>query len=306
MTRAPFEPTALSRRDASGQIARQLREAIGRGVWAPDEQLPTEHELAETYDVARSTAREALKLLSATGLVRSARGAQGGTYVAVPDADSVAGQLSDAMRLWFRAGDVTVHHVDEARHLLETVVVRLAARNRDADDVAAIRRAVDAAHDPGIGIDEWLDWDLAFHAAISRAAKNPILELAMMSVHLIRPETNSVFVHLLDRQRVLAQHAAIADAIELGDGGAAESAFERHVGYLDEVRRRALTALGATDIELARLPLAAPPTAGAAHADTEHTGAAQADAAQADAESAERAVGPTAVGADSGGGRMLP
>lgn len=255
MARPEFEPTALTRRDASGQIARQLREAITVGVWAPGERLPTEQELADTYDVARATAREALKLLSATGLVQSTRGGQGGTFVTVPDAEEIANQLGDAIRLWFRVGNVTVHNVDEAREVLETITVGLAARRRTEEDIEAIRRAVEAARDLDMDIYEWLDWDLAFHTAISRATKNPILELAMMAVHLSRPVTNTVFVHLLEREEVLQQHLEILEAISSSDEERARQALKAHVGYLDEVRRHALSALAVEDVSLSDLPL---------------------------------------------------
>lgn len=255
MARPEFEPTALTRRDASGQIARQLREAITSGVWTPGERLPTEQELAETYDVARATAREALKLLSATGLVQSTRGGQGGTFVTVPDADEIAGQLGDAIRLWFRVGNVTMHNVDEAREALETIIAGLAAQRRTDDDLKAIRLAVDAARDLEMEIEEWLDWDISFHTAISRATKNPILELAMMAVHLIRPLTNKVFVEFLGRQEVLDQHIELAAAIEASDPERAREALRAHVRYLDEVRRDALAALAVEDVPLSDLPL---------------------------------------------------
>lgn len=258
MSRPSFKPVTLVRRDASGQIARQLREAITAGIWVPGERLPTEQELADTFEVSRATAREALKLLSATGLVRSARGAQGGTFVSVPVAEKVATQLSEAIQLWYRAGNVTVQNVDEAREVLETICAGLAASRRTPEDIDDIQAAVEAAQDPAMSIDEWLDWDLAFHTAISRAAKNPILELAMMSVHLSRPATNTVFVDLLDRQQVLDQHFAITQAIINADPAEARAALKNHVSYLGLVRRDALQSLEVDDVPLSQLPLKPP------------------------------------------------
>lgn len=256
MTPTRFSPVALTRNDASGQIAAQLRTAINTGVWAPGERLPPEQELADSFAVSRATAREALKLLSASGLVTTLRGGQGGTFVTLPDADAVAEQLADSIRLWYRAGNVTVHNVDEARDVLETITVELAAQRRTADDIAAISAAVDAASDPQLTMDAWLDCDLAFHTAISRATGNPILELAMMSVHLSRPATNTVFVDLLSREKVLYQHRTIRDSIVAGSPERARAALHAHVSYLDEVRTEALTALAVDDVVVARLPLA--------------------------------------------------
>jgi len=249
-----FVPEQLERRDASGQIARQLRRAISQGLWTPGERLPTEQELAEDFDVSRATAREALKLLSATGLVTSSRGSNGGTFVALPDAASVAEQLSDAIRLWYLAGNVSLHDVDEARWIFEMHCVDLAAQRRSDEDLAAIRRPVEASRDFEMDIAAWLDLDLEFHTAVTKAAGNQILELAMTSVHLMRPATNTVFVELLDRETVMNQHEAIYLAIAARDSEGAQRAFQEHVSYLDRTRRQALADIDASDVIVSTLP----------------------------------------------------
>lgn len=249
-----FVPTPLARRDASGQIARQLREAISAGTWSPGERLPSELELAGAFDVARATAREGLKLLSASGLVTTARGSNGGTFVSLPDADEVALQLSDAIQLWFRAGNVTVQDVDEARAILELQCVDLAARRRTAEDLEAILQPVERSRDHSMDMADWLDLDLEFHTAICRAAKNTILELAMTAVHLSRPATNSVFVHQLDRAAVTEQHLAIYEAIKASDPDSAAAAFTAHVNYLAHVRLTALENRSPSSIRVASLP----------------------------------------------------
>lgn len=253
MSEQEFIPEQLERRDASGQIARQLRSAISNGVWRPGERLPTEQELADTFDVARATAREALKLVSATGLVTSSRGSRGGTYVALPNADTIAEQLSDSIRLWYRAGNVSLHDVDEARWVLEMHCVELAARRRTDEDLEAIGRPVAAFGDLEMDMGDWLNLDIEFHTAITRAAKNQILELAMTAVHLSRPATNTVFDKLLDRASVAAQHEAMYSAIAEGDPGKAQDAFEWHVSYLNDVRAKALLELNASEVTVAAL-----------------------------------------------------
>lgn len=251
MAPAPkFVASALRRTDASGQIARQLRTAISEGVWQPGERLPTELQLAETFEVARATAREALKLLAATGIVESVRGSAGGTYVTSPSANQVAGQLSDSLRLWYRSGDVSVREVDEARRILEGQCIALAAERRDEEDLEAIRVPLEASRDASLDWPAWLDLDTEFHTAITRASGNRILELSMTSVHMMRPATNSVFVRYLDRARVVEQHTEILEGIEAGDAGMAEAAFDRHIAYLDQTRVRALADRRVQDVRL--------------------------------------------------------
>jgi GntR family transcriptional regulator len=58
----------------SRRIADELRAAILRGELAPGARLPSERELARIYGTARNTAREAVALLQADGLVDAQHG----------------------------------------------------------------------------------------------------------------------------------------------------------------------------------------------------------------------------------------
>lgn len=231
-----FEPVALARHDASGQIAAQLRKAIADGVWGPGERLPSEQELSNSFDVSRATTREALKILSATGLIASTRGGKGGTYVSVPDGVELAVLLSESLRLWYVAGNVTLAEVLEARTLLESHCVELAAERRTDEDLHAIAGPVEASANDSLDMAEWLELDVAFHVAITKAAKNRIIELAMTAVHMSREATNSVVAHRLDRAAITAQHDAIYRAIESRNGQRARLALLEHVDYVERIR----------------------------------------------------------------------
>ncbi|MFM7330563.1 MAG: GntR family transcriptional regulator, partial [Brachymonas sp.] len=72
------------------RIAHELVDAIGRGLYAPGERLPSEHLLAEKYGVNRHTIRRSLASLGQIGLVRATQGS--GTYVEVFAIDLVLGR----------------------------------------------------------------------------------------------------------------------------------------------------------------------------------------------------------------------
>lgn len=57
----------------------RMSKAIKSGVYAPDERLPTEHDLAAEFQVSRPVIREALKKLRDQGLIYSRQGA--GSFV---------------------------------------------------------------------------------------------------------------------------------------------------------------------------------------------------------------------------------
>jgi GntR family transcriptional regulator len=64
------------------QVAADIRQKISAGDYAPGEQLPSERELVETYDVSRPTVRDAINMLRTEGLVTSEHGR--GVFVRPP------------------------------------------------------------------------------------------------------------------------------------------------------------------------------------------------------------------------------
>ena len=78
-----YDPSPLALPDPAhsfwARIAHEIADAIGRGVYAPGERLPSEQHLASQYGVNRHTVRRSLATLGQLGLVRSTQGS--GTYV---------------------------------------------------------------------------------------------------------------------------------------------------------------------------------------------------------------------------------
>jgi GntR family transcriptional regulator, transcriptional repressor for pyruvate dehydrogenase complex len=248
-----FRWSASSGRAGAKDIARRIREAVTVGTLQPGDRLPGEHELAASFDVARGTVREALQSLAASGLVRSTRGSQGGTFVTVPEADWVVQQLGDLLGLWFQVGDINLADVLEAREVLEHACIVRAIEKRTEDDLARMRAAIERSRQPDISDEEFIDADLAFHTAVSDAAKNPILGLAMSAVHLARPRTNRLLLRGLDRPVIADQHWAMYEAIRDQDARRATDALEAHIGHLDAVRMTELP-----DLDPRTIPIAPP------------------------------------------------
>ena len=61
-------------RKLSHFIARDLRGLILRGVLAPEQALPSESDLLQTFAVSRNTLREALRILESESLIEIKRG----------------------------------------------------------------------------------------------------------------------------------------------------------------------------------------------------------------------------------------
>jgi GntR family transcriptional repressor for pyruvate dehydrogenase complex len=135
----------------------------------PGARLPTEHDLARTLGVSRSSVREAVSGLVANGVLVRRPG--DGTYVTSGVADLVIRPLQ--FRLTLDPG--AFRHVLEARKVLEGEFAYLAALRAEPEDIRQIDGHLEAmrmhAPNPEIAIKE----DFAFHLAIARSAKNPVL-----------------------------------------------------------------------------------------------------------------------------------
>ena len=122
-----------TRRSLPEQIAARIHEQISDGTYPAGSQLPLQKELAHHFGVSVSVVRESLALLAAGGLVWSRAGT--GTFVS---ADAYA-----ALRfpMWVREPSSPDELAEclEARDLLARSAVALAARRRDAGDVARLR-----------------------------------------------------------------------------------------------------------------------------------------------------------------------
>jgi len=248
-----FVPRPIQTTTAAQQIAEQIRAGILKGQLRPGQRLPSETDLAAEYAVSRGTIRETMKLLSATQLVESSRGAGGGTFVRLPEPGRVAVTLGESIAMWFSAGTVTLKEINDARAWIERGCVRFAAVARTEQDLAAIYATIEGIETPGIDLERMLEVDLQFHVEVSRAAHNAGLELAMSAIHLVRPFSNTMLMPYLSIEAVASQHRAIYEAIEAEDVERAEAAFERHMAYLDDRRRSALERQGADDVPVADL-----------------------------------------------------
>jgi GntR family transcriptional repressor for pyruvate dehydrogenase complex len=248
-----FVPQPIQTTGAAQQIAEQIRVGILKGQLRPGHRFPSEADMAADYSVSRGTIRETMKLLSASQLVESSRGAGGGTFVRLPEPGRVATTLGETVALWFSAGSTSLKEINDARAWIELGCVRFAATAATEADLAAVREAVEAMEAPGVELEQMLAIDIQFHVAVSRAAHNAALELAMSAIHLVRPYSNTMLMPYLDVATIAAQHRAIYKAIAAGDVMAAEAAHERHMAHLDETRRRALEERDVADLPVTDL-----------------------------------------------------
>lgn len=195
--------------------------------YAANHKLPNEHELAQELGVSRTSIREAVKTLVATGLLRVERGR--GTFVALhphsQDDPFGVSYLEDKRKLavqWF-----------EMRLIMEPSIVRLACERASDEE---IRTILACEKEAAARIEQNRDFsheDQKFHAAIAKAAHNDVIErmLPAMANAIEDILRTSLYAGRQEKSRenALTNHRMIARFIEQRDAEGGAMAMYYHI-----------------------------------------------------------------------------
>ncbi|MCL1075276.1 FadR/GntR family transcriptional regulator [Shewanella dokdonensis] len=121
---------------ASTNIYAQLRTAILDGRYAAGQKLPSESELISYFNVSRTTIREAIKGLEASGLVDIKRGAMGGAFVKPIGFERVESACNDL----FFSGKFSFYELQYALLLIGQMIARQAAHNCTSEDAKILQQ----------------------------------------------------------------------------------------------------------------------------------------------------------------------
>lgn len=223
-------------------VAAHIEKMILQGVLRPGEKLAAERDLAEKLEVSRPSLRDALGKLEERGLIRIGRDGARVARFLEPLSAPLFELFADKPRV---NADYFVY-----RRMIEAEAARLAAsRATDLDrkvieGIVAHMKEAHELEDPA----RETDLDAELHLAIYEAAHNVVM-LHVMRV-LSEMLRNDVFynrdqLYRRDgaRDKLLAQHLAIADAVLAGDAARAGRAAEDHIRFtfetVEEIRRDA-------------------------------------------------------------------
>jgi DNA-binding FadR family transcriptional regulator len=219
-----FSP--IGREGLVEQAVRRLGEAIGLGLVEVGERLPPEAELAERFDIAPMTLRQALAILREAGYVETRRGRGGGTFVrrALPPRPARAAEV--------RLRRLTVDDLRDLidfRRLVAGASAAHAAERASAEEIGELRSLVEQmAAPPPFGV--FRRADSRFHLAVASASRSPRLTAAEASVQAEMGELLALIPHPPKALRLSnQQHRAILEAIARREPEAARELMESHV-----------------------------------------------------------------------------
>lgn len=227
---AAFTPVRAER--AHEVVARQIREAILSGVYAPGDRLPFERELVESFGVSRSGVRQAILLLQQQGLVEVRAGSGGGAFVR----DTGIQPLLNAIENVLAVRGVTPGQFLEAKQVVEPVLSAAAAEHVTDEIIGRLRDNIAAGRTLEGDAGGRLANATQFHEILAAATGNPVLELVLVALSRIA-ESMPEFRHAdgQDWDRVLDEHDVLTDALERRSKDEVHELMVRHLRSIDEI-----------------------------------------------------------------------
>jgi DNA-binding FadR family transcriptional regulator len=203
------------------QTVERLASAIKLGLLAPGSQLPPERELAKQLDISRTTLRQALTALAQSGLVTTARGRTGGTFVADPV------PLPPRPRRVFDEDEMRAFL--DHRLAIEVGAAIRAAERADQDDLAPLVDLT-AAMDSAVEFEDYRLADVRFHIGLAECAHSPLLVDAMADVQAQLDEVIELVPHPAEvLKRSNDQHRALIARLRRRDVTGAVKVMREHV-----------------------------------------------------------------------------
>jgi GntR family transcriptional repressor for pyruvate dehydrogenase complex len=234
---SPFTPVP-SRGTLSKVVESQIEGAIRSKRYTAGAKLPSELELCEQFQVSRTAVREALRMLSARGLVSVIKGK--GIFVSNVSVETVTDPISLYLQLKYEhESSLDVIH---ARQIIEPPIAASAAHHHTEEDADQLVKDLDDLEKSQGDYSELSRLDMKFHLDIAKASENSLIPLLLEPIHRLMPQIkSSVYENVKDaKESAVKWHRKIVDAILRRDGEGAEAAMKKHLEIAEQHIRQTM------------------------------------------------------------------
>lgn len=221
------------------KIERAIENAIREKKLTVGSKLPTEREMCESFGVSRTALREALRRLSARGLIRIQKGS--GMYVNELNIEDAIKTLNLYYDLKFDRN--LLSQFIEVRSLFEPEIARLAAKNRNEKDILELEQNVmDFEECDPDNTQKEADIDNRFHLGIARSTANPIMQITMEPIYSLLPRMrNYIYANIEgEKDHTLQYHKKILQAIKTRNHEDAYRIMKEHLDRTQEIYEKYL------------------------------------------------------------------
>ncbi len=210
-------------------LPERTADAIGEMLhtenYKTNQRLPNELEMAEMFEVSRTTIRQAEKILAEKGILTIQRGV--GTFVS-----ENLGIQDDPLGLSFMYDKEKLDHdLLELRVLIEPKTAALAAQNASRRDISLLHQLLDEMETLVASGQPYLQKDMEFHQAIANCSGNVVIHNLIPYIHQMQVLHESLSTKRHNDQTV-AEHRMILRAIEEKRGADAYDAMHRHLSNI--------------------------------------------------------------------------
>ncbi|MCR8645532.1 FadR family transcriptional regulator [Paenibacillus sp. N1-5-1-14] len=225
-----MSPQIMKPRKGYEIVMEHLKEQIMAGKYEPGQRLPTVVNLAASYDVGRSTIREALSALKAMGYIEIRHG--GGSFVhkQLPTEEELSIQKTDS-----------ILEIIEARKFIESGCASLAAGRRTDQDLKKLKRTLDTMQLVMHDEEQSELADIEFHLQIAKASHNLLMMNLMESLHVRLQESMKdtrklwFYNERATSEILLQEHRQIYEAIAAQDEQRASLIMMQHLVKVEKV-----------------------------------------------------------------------
>ena len=218
MGQAPTYLKSLKKESVVQSVINQLTDAIRNGDLKPGDKIPPEPELADSLGVARSSVREAIKILAYLGVLESKRSE--GTFVCNGYKES----MIDPMIYGIILNQDSFENLMELREMTEAGMMRLAIDHHDVEELNELEDILEDmkdAVDSDDPVDKFFEVDNCFHDKIAEMGKNPMADKVNRVVRTVtyslRVRTVSDMISGGKSEELINAHRLLLDAIREGD-----------------------------------------------------------------------------------------
>ena len=169
MTARKIITTPLTRSRLHEEIVTIIQKQIMSGAIAPGDKLPTERELADSFNVNRATVREALRKLENFDLVeiRHGDGLYVKNYLESGNLDLIKTSLN------MNGSEEIIFNILEARRYVAPQMAYLAAQRRTKSDLEQLKRIISKSDM------SMLEKDIKVHQLIARSTHNLLCTIGL-------------------------------------------------------------------------------------------------------------------------------
>ena len=211
----------------SQQIAdKLLNDFRSAEKYGPGDKLPNENDLSEEYGISRGTLREAIRILTAGGVLEVKRGI--GTFVSSTLPESPATDLIDAVNSKARLKELY-----DFRLIMEPETAVIACKNATDDELKEIQKLSDDFTKAVYNNGDRLKADQLFHSAIAKATHNSVIYDFTDKIQLsISENEEQKATSDLFEEWTISDHDMITYYLQHRDSSGVRSAMRMHMLHL--------------------------------------------------------------------------